>query len=599
MSEKLKKTKPIDPSPGKSTHTAHTLRTFFQYVGRKKWLLILASLCSILASLLNLVGPELLRRITDLITAGITGQMDLDAVREASILMAVCYLIAFFFSYGEGFCMLGLAQSIAKRMRSDIAGKLNRLPLRYYDTSSNGDILSRVTNDADTIGDNLNQSFSSLAAGVIQLIVVLVLMLMTNVLLTITSVLTSLFGMALISYMMVKTQTFFRAQQKGLGDIDGLVEEIYTAHEVVHSFNGEAEACRRFNVLNNALYDSVWRSQFIMGCAMPVMLFIGNLSYVVICVLGAILVVQGTITFGTIVAFMLYIHLFMQPLQTLATAASHMQKLAAAAERVFHFLEESELPPDPVQPARLNEVRGDVVFDQVCFGYTPDQTVIHNFSAHVLPGQKAAIVGPTGAGKTTLVNLLQHFYELDSGQIRIDGIPIQELTRERLHQLFAMVLQDTWIFEGTIRENIVYNHTGITEERLQEIIEAAGLSSFIAQLPQGLDTLLKDSTSLSVGQRQLLTIARAMVSDAPLLILDEATSSVDTRTELCVQQAMDRLMHNRTSFVIAHRLSTIRNADIIFVLENGDIVESGTHEELMKLHGAYEKLYSSQFETGE
>ena len=581
----------------KSSDMLGALREFFRYIGANKWPLLFASLCAILGSLLNLAGPEFLRRITDLITAGLTGSMDLAAIEELASWMIILYLLGFILVYSQNYLMAGLAQKIALRLRRDIAAKLNRLPLRYFDTASNGDLLSRVTNDVDSVGQNINHTFAELAANILQFLTAAALMFWTNVYMALASIALSLLGIGGMTVIMLRAGKFFRAQQKGLGDIDGLVEEVFTAHAVVRAFNGETAARQQFQSLNERLYGAVWRAQFFSGMMLPLMLFLGTISYVGICVLGAALTLQGTITFGTIIAFMLYTSLFMEPLQHLAQSATSLQTLTASAERIFHFLAEPEQTPEPAAAAPLTAVRGDVVFEDVHFSYTPEHPIIRGFSAHILPGQKAAIVGPTGAGKTTLVNLLERFYEIDSGQIRIDGVPIQDLPRAQVRELFAMVLQDTWIFEGTIRENIVYNRQNVSDAQLQEILRAVGLQDLIAQLPQGIDTRLDENANLSAGQRQLLTIARAMLADAPLLILDEATSSVDTRTELCVQQAMDRLMQGRTSFVIAHRLSTIRNADIILVLQDGDIVESGSHEELIAQNGAYAKLYNSQFDS--
>ena len=573
-----------------------SLRQFFCFIGPDKWRILIASICAIFGTMLSLAGPELLRRITDTIVGGLSSSFDLSSVEHLGLLLAGLYGAGFVFNYAQGFLMSGVAQRTAAAMRRAVSSKLNRLPLRYFVAISYGDMLSRVTNDADSVGQNLNNSLSMLAAVLLQLIVVVILMFWTNVLLAVAGILVTMLGFVLMAVIARASAKSFRGQQKGLGDIDGLVEEIYTAHTVVRSFNGTAAARERFQAANEALYESAWRAQFMGSSLMPLMLFISTLSYVVVCVLGAALVLQGQITFGTIVAFMLYVQLFMEPLQRIAQALISLQTMAAAAERVFHVLDEPEMPEEP-EAALLTDVRGEVEFAEISFGYLPGKPVLQNFSAQVHAGQKAAIVGPTGAGKTTLVNLLQRFYELDAGDIIIDGKSIHSLTRSQVHGLFAMVLQDTWIFEGTVRENIIYNRKGISEERLQDIVAASGLQDYVEQLPQGLDTLLDESVSLSAGQRQLLTIARAMAVDAPLLILDEATSSVDTRTELCVQQAMDRLMQGRTSFVIAHRLSTIRNADIIFVLQDGNIVESGSHDELLAKGGAYAKLYQSQFDV--
>ena len=573
-----------------------SFRGLFHFMGRDKWLLLTASICAAMGTLLSLAGPELLRRITDTIAAGLNGSVNVSVVELLGSWLIGLYLTGFLFNYLQGFIMTGVAQRTARQMRQSIAEKLNRIPLRYFDENSHGDVLSRVTNDADSVGQNLNNSLSMLLASLLQLLIVMGLMFWTNVWMAAAGILVSIAGVVAAAVIVKRSTKAFRGQQQGLGDIDGLVEETYTAHVVVRSFNGGTAAREQFVRANDALCEAAWRAQFMGASLMPLMIFVGNLSYVVVCVLGAVLVMQGQTTFGTIVAFMLYVQLFMHPLEGISQAMASIQTLVAAAERVLHFLQEPEMASEP-EASALPPVRGDVVFSDVCFSYIPGQPVLQGFSAHVQSGQKAAIVGATGAGKTTLVNLLQRFYELDAGDILIDGHSIHSLTRRQVHGLFAMVLQDTWIFEGTVRENILYNRKGLSEKELWNIVEAVGLRDYVEQLPQGLDTLLDESVSLSAGQRQLMTIARAMAVDAPLLILDEATSSVDTRTEFCVQQAMDQLMKGRTSFVIAHRLSTIRNADIIFVLQDGNVVESGSHEVLLAHDGLYAQIYHSQFEA--
>ena len=573
-----------------------SFRGLFHFMGRDKWLLLTASICAAMGTLLSLAGPELLRRITDTIAVGLNGSVNVSVVELLGSWLIGLYLTGFLFNYLQGFIMTGVAQRTARQMRQSIAEKLNRIPLRYFDENSHGDVLSRVTNDADSVGQNLNNSLSMLLASLLQLLIVMGLMFWTNVWMAAAGILVSIAGVVAAAVIVKRSTKAFRGQQQGLGDIDGLVEETYTAHVVVRSFNGGTASREQFVRANDALCEAAWRAQFMGASLMPLMIFVGNLSYVVVCVLGAVLVMQGQTTFGTIVAFMLYVQLFMHPLEGISQAMASIQTLVAAAERVLHFLQEPEMASEP-EASALPPVRGDVVFSDVCFSYIPGQPVLQGFSAHVQSGQKAAIVGATGAGKTTLVNLLQRFYELDAGDILIDGHSIHSLTRRQVHGLFAMVLQDTWIFEGTVRENILYNRKGLSEKELWNIVEAVGLRDYVEQLPQGLDTLLDESVSLSAGQRQLMTIARAMAVDAPLLILDEATSSVDTRTEFCVQQAMDQLMKGRTSFVIAHRLSTIRNADIIFVLQDGNVVESGSHEVLLAHDGLYAQIYHSQFEA--
>ena len=486
---------------------------------------------------------------------------------------------------------------MSQRLRSDISQKINRLPLRYFDTHSYGDVLSRVTNDVDTISQTINQSVAALVTAVVTLLGSLVMMLVTNVHMTLTAVLASLAGFVLMIFIMGRSQKYFLAQQQVLGSLNGNIEEVYSGHDVIKAYNAERKVTEEFEALNVKLFNSAWRAQFFSGLMMPIMSFIGNFGYVAVCVVGAVLVQNGTIGFATIVAFIMYVRLFTNPLSQIAQAANSLQAAAAASERVFEFLDEPELSDESQKTRRLASVKGEVEFDHVKFGYDPERIIIHDFSAKVKPGQKIAIVGPTGAGKTTMVNLLMRFYELNGGQILIDGVPTSELTRENVHELFCMVLQDTWLFEGTIRENIAYAKKGVTDGQLDRACRAAGLDHFIHTLPKGYDTVLNDKASLSAGQKQLITIARAIVEDAPLLILDEATSSVDTRTEVLIQQAMDRLTEGRTSFVIAHRLSTIKNADCILVMKDGDIIESGTHDELLKNGGFYAELYNSQFET--
>ena len=492
-------------------------------------------------------------------------------------------------------------------MRDAISKKINKLPLRYFDRVSYGDILSRITNDVDTIGQTLGQSIGALITSITLFVGSLIMMFANNVIMTLSAIGASLVGVILMLVVMKYSQSYFVRQQVALGDVNGHVEEKYAGHIIVKSYNGEESSIEQFEEYNQDLYDSGWKSQFLSGLMMPLMNFVGNLGYVVVCVVGAALVINGSITFGVIVAFMMYVRLFTQPLSQFAQAFQNLQRTAAASERVFDFLAEEEMADESEKPALLGEntdgslkqLRGDVEFDHVSFGYTPDKTIIHDFSATVSAGQKIAIVGPTGAGKTTMVNLLMRFYDVTSGDIRIDNISTSSVPRWNVHDQFSMVLQDTWIFRGTIRENIAYAKAGVSDEQIVNACKAVGLDHFIRTLPNGYDTMLDDKTTLSQGQRQLVTIARAMVKDAPILILDEATSSVDTRTEELIQQAMDALTVGRTSFVIAHRLSTIKNADMILVMRNGDIVERGTHEELLSAKGFYADLYNSQFTNAE
>ena len=471
------------------------------------------------------------------------------------------------------------------------------MPLKYFDSTTTGDVLSRVTNDVDTVGQAYRQSVSTLVTAVTMFFGCILMMFRTNWIMAVSGMLSSVLGFVLMTVIVSRSQKFFVRQQNQLGALNGHIEETYAGHTVVKAYNGEGAAQSTFLELNNGLYDSAWKSQFLSGMMGPLMGFIGNFGYVVVCVVGAVLTLSGVIGFEVIVAFMIYIRLFTNPLSQIAQAATNLQSAAAAGERVFAFLSEPEMSDESGKTAQLATAKGNVVFDHVRFGYDPEKVIIHDFSAEAKAGQKIAIVGPTGAGKTTMVNLLMRFYETNSGTIRIDGVPVDELTRTNVHALFCMVLQDTWLFEGTVRENIVYAKQGVSDADVVRACKAVGLHSFIKTLPHGYDTVLDDNTNLSAGQRQLVTIARAMIENAPMLILDEATSSVDTRTEMVIQKAMDTLMQGRTSFVIAHRLSTIRNADLILVMKDGDVIESGTHETLMAENGFYAELYNSQFET--
>ena len=603
MPEKRKVNKP-GAAPGvssmvamdKSNDLQKAYSDFFDYLGRYKLLLGVAIIFSIIGAIFNLIGPGKFSEITNLITEGLSGIIALDKITDIAILLVVLYVLGFVLNYIQGFIMATITQNVTKNMRHDIESKINRLPLKYFDSVPIGDVLSRVTNDVDTIGQMMNQSFSTLVSSAALLLGSLIMMFSTNAMMATSGVLATLLGIFLMFLVIGKSQVYFKGQQEELGIIDGQIEEIYGGHTVVKIYNAVADAREKFHDSNERLFNSAWKAQFLSGIMMPLMIFIGNLAYVVVCIVGAILAAKGSISFGVIVAFMLYIRLFTQPLQNLSQAATSVQSMAAACERVFDFLSEEEIGDESDKKEFLQTVKGDVTFSHVRFGYEEEQTIIKDFSAQIKAGQKVAIVGPTGAGKTTMVNLLMRFYEINSGKIQIDGMDIGNLTRDNIHNLFGMVLQDTWLFEGTIRENICYGKKNISDERLDEICEAVGLLDMIHQEPEGYDTVLDDKASLSIGQKQLITIARAMVEDAPLMILDEATSSVDTRTELKVQKAMDLLTNGRTSFVIAHRLSTIRNADLILVMKDGDVIESGNHEELLKRKGFYAALYNSQFE---
>ncbi len=565
----------------------------------------IAVLAAAIGTLFQIIGPDKLKNITDEIAKGlpkviqgqpILGTIDMNAVLSIAWLLVFLYASSAVLGFVQSYIMATITQKISKTMRTDIAEKINRLPLSYFDRSTFGDVLSRVTNDVDTIGMTLNQSIGSLVTAITMLIGSLVMMFYNSWLLTLIAVAASLLGFVLMMLIMKRSQKYFVSQQENLGEINGHVEEVYSGHNVVKVYNGGKEATKTFEKINEDLYDSAWKSQFLSGLMMPVMHFIGNFGYVAVCVVGAALAIKGTITFGVIVAFMLYVRLFTQPLSQIAQAANNLQRAAAAGERVFEFLGEAELEDESQKMQTLGDIKGNVEFKNVRFGYLPDKTIIHNFSAKIKPGQKVAIVGPTGAGKTTIVNLLMRFYEVDSGEILLDGTPISQVARENVHDQFCMVLQDSWLFEGTIKKNIIYSKKGITDQQVIDACKTVGLHHFIMTLPQGYDTVLDDKASLSEGQKQLITIARAMIQNAPLLILDEATSSVDTRTERIVQKAMDQLTVGRTSFVIAHRLSTIRNADLILVMKEGDIIESGNHNELLAENGFYAELYNSQFE---
>lgn len=580
----------------KAENFGKAIKSLVLYCKRFLPAILAAVVLAMMGSLLNIVGPDKLSDMTNLITEGLLTGIDIDAVTKIAVLLVVLYGLGFLFNLVQGIIMSTIAQRIAKSLRTDISKKINRLPLKYFDRNTTGDVLSRITNDVDMIGQTLNQSLGTLVSALTMFFGSIIMMFYTNWIMAASGIAATLIGFALMLVIISCSQKYFSRQQNELGRINGYIEEIYTGQSIVKVYNGEREAKENFRGMNRNLYDSAWKSQFMSGLMQPLMGFIGNFGYVVVCVVGAVLTITGSIQFGTIVAFMIYIRLFTQPLSQIAQAATTLQSTAAASERVFAFLAEEEISDESDKKSTWDNVGGNVEFQNVRFGYKPDKTVIHDFSAQVKAGQKIAIVGPTGAGKTTMVNLLMRFYETDGGTILIDGIPIKQMTRKNIRDLFGMVLQDTWLFEGTVQENIVYSKEGVTEEQVIAVCKAVGLHHFIQTLPQGYHTVLNDKANLSAGQKQLVTIARAMIENAPMLILDEATSSVDTRTEILIQKAMDKLMEGRTSFVIAHRLSTIRNADLILVMKDGDIVESGTHEQLLEKDGFYADLYNSQFE---
>lgn len=575
-----------------------TMLKLFNYLRAYVPVMVIALVLSFLGSILSVIGPDKIKDLTAVIEEGILTGIDMEAVKNIAILLIILYGFSILFNYVQSLIMATVTQRISKKLRKDISEKINVVPLKYFDSTTYGDVLSRVTNDVDTIGHTLSQSIVQLVNAITLLIGSIVMMLITNVALTGTAILSSLLGFVLMSVIMKKSQKYFVGQQKYLGLINGHVEEVYAGHNVLKAYNGERKAKEEFEEINGKLCESAFKAQFLSGLMQPLMGFIGNFGYVAVCVVGAALTMSGHIDFAVIIAFTMYVRLFTQPLSQIAQAMNSLQSTAAASERVFEFLDEEEMEEESHKSTLLNgsDVKGEIEFNHVKFGYNPEKIIIKDFSAKIKPGQKVAIVGPTGAGKTTMVNLLMRFYEVNSGSISIDGTPISELTRENIHDLFGMVLQDTWLFEGTIRDNIVYGKEGITDEILDKVCKAAGIYHFIRTLPKGYDTVLNDKVNLSAGQKQLMTIARAMVENAPMLILDEATSSVDTRTEVLIQEAMDRLTAGRTSFVIAHRLSTIRNADMILVMKDGDVIESGNHDELMKQDGFYAELYNSQFE---
>ncbi len=569
--------------------------------------IIISLVFAIAGTVLTIVSPNLIKELTNIITKAIpilvdgvyinVGQsVDISAVVNICILLVVFFALSFVFSYLQGFIMSTVTQRISKKMRKDISTKINRLPLKYIDSTTYGDVLSRVTNDVDTISQSLNNSITTLVSSIVMLAGATLMMFITNWIMALSAIAASIIGFAISLVIMTKSQKYFVEQQNSLGDINGHIEEAYSGHNIIVVSNAKEQTKQEFDNFNKSLYKSGWKSQFLSGLMMPVMNFIGNFGYVVVCVVGAMLTISGHIDFGVIVAFMIYVRLFTNPLSQIAQASTNLQSTAAASERVFEFLDEKEVENDPSATKRLDEVKGNVEFSHVKFGYNKDKLIIKDFSVQITSGQKVAIVGPTGAGKTTLVNLLMRFYDIDDGDILIDGVSIKDMPRDYVHNLFGMVLQDTWLFEGTIYENIIFNQQNVTHEQVENACKACGLHHFIMTLPQGYDTVLDDNTSISAGQKQLLTIARAMVQNAPMLILDEATSSVDTRTETLISSAMDNLTQGRTSFVIAHRLSTIKNADIILVMQNGDIVESGNHQDLLAKNGAYATLYDSQFE---
>ena len=565
------------------------------YLAGLQFALLIAFLATILSNIITVYGPTRIKEMTNIIASGLETSVDVAAVATIGSFLAVIYVIGLLSNYLQAFLFTTAIQRFSERLRTAIAEKINRLPLGYFDGHSQGDTLSRVTNDVDLMTQSFNQSLVQMVSSIVLLIGSIFMMFKTDWHLAVTAIVSVFAGFALSSIIMVKSQPLFKQQQDNLAKVSGYVEEIYSGHNVVISYNGRHQAKDHFDAINQDLYHSMWKSQFFSGIMMPLMQFVGNFGYVMVCIVGAVLTINGDITIGTIVAFMTYVRIFTQPIGQMAQGITQLQSASAAMGRVFEFLDEEEMEDESQKTRQLETPKGHVTFEHVRFSYSPDKTIIHDFTAEAKPGQKVAIVGPTGAGKTTMVNLLMRFYDIQAGKIAIDGVDTKAMRREEVHDAFSMVLQDTWLFEGTIRENLVFNQTDISDEAVEAATRAVGVHHFIRTLPNGYDTVLDDSVTLSVGQKQLLTIARSLLKDAPLLILDEATSSVDTRTEELIQKAMDKLMEGRTSFVIAHRLSTIRNADLILVMKDGNIIEQGNHQELMSQNGFYADLYNSQF----
>lgn len=559
--------------------------------------IVISLIFSLVGTLLTIIAPDKLADLTNNISDGLQTGIDMDLIIKSILIILAIYISANLVTCAASYIMITVMQKLAWSMRTSISQKINKLPLKFFDKVTVGDVLSRITNDVDTISSALNSSITTLVQAVVQFVGVTIIMFATSGRLALTAIGSSILGFVLMFFIVLRSRKYFRQQQQNLGDMNGHVEEMYSGHNIVRAYGATAQSKKEFDRINDNLYNSAWKSQFFSGMLMPLMGFVGSLGYVAVCIVGATLTMSGAIRFGTVVAFISYVKLFTNPLSQISQAVSSLMSAGAAGERVFGFLAEEEMPDDSGCTAHIDHVRGKVEFENVRFGYDEDKPIIHDFSADIEPGQKVAIVGYTGAGKTTMVNLLMRFYELWSGQIKIDGVLVSQMRRSDVHAMFGMVLQDTWLFDGTYRENIAYGKPGVTDEQVEAACKLVGLDHYIKTLPKGYDTELNDRSSLSAGQRQLLTIARAMVENAPMIILDEATSSVDTRTEVLVQKAMDRLTRGRTSFVIAHRLSTIRDADLILVMDKGDIVESGTHEQLLEKGGLYKELYTSQFEN--
>ena len=605
---------PMGPGMGpgvgeKAKDFKSAVKRLVKELGKFKILIIIALILAIAGAVLSISAPNRLSKLTDEIQAGIipkmeNGQiimpeMNMDAIKSIAISLVILYLCSAICTFIQSICMTEVANNFARSLRTRISVKINKLPLSYFDRHQSGDTLSRVTNDVDTIAQTMNQSLGSLVSNITLFLGSIIMMFYTNWIMALTAILSSLLGFMGMFAVLAKSQKYFVAKQEELGNLNGHIEEVYSGLNVVKAYNGKKESDKKFDEYNQKVCEANRKSQFLSGIMQPIMNFIGNFGYVAVCIVGALLTMNNIISFGVIIAFITYVRLFTNPLSQIAQSMTSLQSTAAASERVFEFLDEKEMADQAKINKTLdkNNVKGKIEFDNVVFQYdNNDKPTIKNFTATAEPGQKIAIVGPTGAGKTTMVNLLMKFYDINSGDIRIDGVSTKELSRENIHSLFTMVLQDTWLFEGTVKENIIYNQENITDERVKEVCKEVGLDHFIRTLPKGYDSYLSENDSVSAGQRQLLTIARGMIQDSPFLILDEATSNVDTRTEELVQVAMDKLTEGRTSFIIAHRLSTIKNADLILVMKDGNIVEQGNHEQLMEKNGAYAELYNSQFE---
>ena len=594
---------PAGGSGEKAKDFGKTMKKLISYMGRYKWGILTVLIFAVGSTVFHVIGPKVLGKATTTIFNGLTGKLsggpgiDFAGIGKILILLLTIYGVSALFSFVQGLVMTSISQKVSFRMRKEMSEKINRLPMNYYDTKTHGEVLSRITNDVDTLGQSLNQSITQMITSVTTIVGVFIMMLSISPLMTVLAVLILPVSMTMISFIIKRSQKFFRQQQEYLGHINGQVEENYSGHTVIKVFNREEEVLREFNETNGMLYQSAWKSQFFSGMMQPVMQFVGNLGYVAVAIVGGFLTIRGTIEVGDIQSFIQYVKNFTQPITQMAQVSNMLQSTAAAAERVFEFLEEPEEDQMVENPSSIADIQGNVTFDHVKFGYRPDKIIINDFSAEISAGKKIAIVGPTGAGKTTLVKLLMRFYDVNGGSIKIDGKDIRSFNRSELRELFGMVLQDTWLFKGSIMENIRYGKLDATDEEVIAAAKAAHAHHFISTLPDGYEMELNEEAgNVSQGQKQLLTIARAILADNKILILDEATSSVDTRTEERIQKAMDNLMKGRTSFIIAHRLSTIRDADLILVMKDGDIIEQGTHEELLEKKGFYAELYNSQFE---